>query len=735
MTHRQLHSLLFILLPGVLPVCLLFFLPKVSTGQVIINSGADFAVKEDAQIIIRSSLRNNGYLLNESKIIVEGDFTNEDTTEGLGLDTFDISGDWINSKAFVAGQSTVVLSGSDQDIRGTASTTFYNLRLSGTGIKSLDIVDAVVTNHLALGDLEFATRGKKLSITATNDSAISRTTGFVSSESGGFLERYMNNDTLNYLFPLGSSAGTFRYRPLSFTPADSGIVAVSARLTNSDAADDGYDRSNRSDEVCEINPLFYHHIQRSLDQIPVSITMFYDAGMDGSWPQIAHWQNTPKWELSALASQGSDSTFSTVTIGNYENFDYTPFALMKAIPILDSSQTVITHASCNSGNDGSICVSDTPLTGTPPIQYLWSNGDTTPCITGLAAGDYTLTLVDSSGCANIYSFTINQPNNMTISGTVQDVSCKGGFDGNICLTMTGDFPPFSYSWLTGPGDSCLDGLETGFYSVTVTDSTGCTIVLPNILVDEPNLLIAFAQSIDVTCFGFDDGKGIASAEGGTEPYAYQWPTTSADTATELAPGDYEVTVIDAKGCLDSAEIFISQPDPLIVEAGPADTVTIHEGRTASIGVVNVNGGVGSRTYQWTPDFGVDNPDSSNTIVRPELTTSYTIAVTDENNCVSTDSVLVQVGKNVFPDAFIPNSNSEANRLFKPIPSETTLQLLELKVFNRWGRQMFSLEDNPNGWDGKYEGKLQPMDTYVFQAVMQFLDGDRVTESGDFILIR
>lgn len=707
----------------------------VSTGQVIINSGADFAVKDEAQIIIKTSLQNNGFLLNESKIIIEGDFTNTDTAAAATTDTFEVWGDWTNNRAFIGGQSTVVLSGGDQTIKGTLPTAFYNLHLSGTGVKSLDAVNAIVTNHLALEDLEFSTRSEKLSVTSTDDNAISRTTGFVSSQSGGFLERYMDNDTLDYLFPLGSTTGTFRYRPLVIAPADSGTVAIAARLANTDATTDGYDRSNRSEEVCIVNPLFYHHIERPQGAIPVNITMFYDAADDGSWSEIAHWQNAPRWELSGLATQDSDAAFSAVTIGNYENFDFTPFALMKAIPILDSSETVITHASCSNGNDGSICVSDTPLTGIPPIRFLWSNGDTTPCITGLAAGDYTLTLVDSGSCASIYTFTINQPNNMTITETVQGVSCKGGVDGSICVTMTGEFPPFAYNWLTGSGDSCLFGLETGLYSVTVTDSTGCTIVLPNILVDEPDLLIAFAQSIDVTCFGFNDGKGIASAEGGTGPYAYHWQSVVADTATGLAPGDYELTVMDANGCTDSAEIFISEPDPLIVTAGPADTVTIHQGRTANIEVMNVDGGIGSRIFRWTPESGIDNPDSPSTVVRPDKTIVYTIAVTDENSCIATDSVRVQVGENVFPDAFIPNSSSEANRFFKPIPGETTLQLLELKVFNRWGRQMYSLEDNPNGWDGKYEGKLQPMDTYVFQAVMQFLDGDRVTESGDFILIR
>jgi len=704
-----------------------------SQPVIFINNGTDLAVREGAVCIVKASLTNSGYLSNESKIIIEGDFRNTDTVEGIGTDTFDVAGDWINDRTFIAGQSTVILSNSgNQDIRGTSSTTFYNLEISGSGVKSLNN-NAEVSNRLDLNDLELATQTNKLSITATDVNAISRTTGFISSSNGGWLERFMN-DTLQYFFPLGSNGGTFRFRPLVIQPRNTGSMAIAARFANVDATSESFDRTIRSEEICDINPLFYHQLERSQGSLPVDITLFFDPGNDGIWTQIAHWQNIPQWELAGIATQGADTSFTTLTLHDVSDIDYSPFALMIPLPLVDTTQTVITNVSCNDGHDGSICVS--LLTGTAPVQFIWSNGDTSACATGLSAGNYGLTIIDAF-CSSTYSFTINQPNNIIVTETVAEVSCKGGSDGSICLTVTGDFPPFTYDWFSGAGDSCLGGLEDGAYSVTVTDATGCEAILPNIIVSEPDLLTAAAQGVDVTCFGLGDGRGIAFASGGTQPYHYRWSSSDDDTLANvfnLPPGSFEVTVTDDNGCSVSADITIAQPDALIVIAG--EDKIIFKGFTAALDVLSNSGGMGNYTYQWIPATGVAEPASPGTIAAPEETTTYTIQITDENGCIATDTLRVQVDVNLysFPDAFLPNGSSIENRYFLPEKS-VTVELKELLIFNRWGNQIFSLDEDSKGWNGMYKGKLQPMDTYVYQAVMQLPDGSHKTERGDFILIR
>ncbi|HXH17783.1 MAG TPA: SprB repeat-containing protein, partial [Chitinophagales bacterium] len=466
MAHERLRNFSYSCSSQMVCACLLLLLPLRITAQAISfdNKGAVVIVKEDAVIIIKSSARNSGYFGNESTIIIEGNFTNNDTTEGIGMDTFAVKGNWFNNATFIAGQSTVLLYDSNQTIGGTSITTFHNLTLAGTGLKSLSTVDAVVSNHLALNDREFSTGAKKLSISTADVNAISRTTGFVSSQNGGKLERLLD-DSLGYLFPLGSTVGTFRYRPLMMA-TDSGTVSMAARFANADATVEGFNRSIRSDEICDINPLYYHQIERTQGLQPVNVTMFFDSAADGNWTQIAHWQTVPRWEMEGLASEGLDTVFKTLTASNLTNFNFTPFALMTPIPLLDTTQTVILNVSCNSGNDGSICVSNPPITGTAPFQYWWSTGDTTACITGLAVGTYSLTIIDGNNCSNTYSFFVNEPNGMVITSAVTDVSCKGGTDGSVCISVTGDFPPFGFNWsLGGGGNSCLTGLEAGFYRV------------------------------------------------------------------------------------------------------------------------------------------------------------------------------------------------------------------------------------------------------------------------------
>ena len=731
MTNRRFFRTFFATIRVISCFCLALGFSPAADAQFVINNGADVAVKEDAAIIIKTQVRNSGYLVNESKLIIEGQMTNNNLLEGIGADTFEVQGNWTNNGTFIAGESAVVLSGGNQTIGGSLPTTFYNLNLSGTGVKTL-ITDAAVSNRLALNNLELSTDTKKMSITATATNAISRTTGFISSENGGFLERYME-DSLAYLFPLGSAAGTSRYRPLLISPADSGMVAMSARFANLNPASEGFDTGIRSSDFHNINSLYYHQLQRSQGTLPVNVTMYYDPLNDGVWTQMAQWRNAPGWELAGFAGWAGGSPFNTVTLENFDDFNTEPFALMNPVPLLDTTKTVVTDVACNNANNGSICVSDSLIAGTPPIQFLWSNNATTPCITGLSVGTYILTITDSFGAVNTYTFNINQPNNIIVTDTVNHVSCRGSSDGNICLSITGDYPPFTYQWITGPGDSCLFGLEAASYSVTVSDSTGRTIVLPNIVINEPALLVASASGVDVTCYGFDDGAAIPSATGGTAPYSYRYTSSdgdTSDTGNGFAPGTYTVIATDINGCAATAVFFITQPDSLIVTA--AEDQTIFKGFTAPLGVLSVTGGLGDVTYYWSPDESVDEPASPNTTATPPETTDYIITVTDENGCIATDTLRVQVDVNLyaFPEAFLPNGSNMINRIFLPVTS-ATVQLLKLQIFNRWGQLM---SDNPSGWDGRHKGDLQPMDTYVYQAVLQLPDGTQKTESGDFILI-
>ena len=139
-----------------------------------------------------------------------------------------------------------------------------------------------------------------------------------------------------------------------------------------------------------------------------------------------------------------------------------------------------TNVACNGGATGAITL--TPSGGTSPYTYDWGGGITTQNRTALAAGNYSVTVTDAKGCTQTISQTITQPSALALSVSKTDVSCTGGTDGAITLTVTGGTTAYSYNWGGGITTQNRSGLSAGTYSVTVTDANGCTASVSTTLV-------------------------------------------------------------------------------------------------------------------------------------------------------------------------------------------------------------------------------------------------------------
>jgi uncharacterized repeat protein (TIGR01451 family) len=213
------------------------------------------------------------------------------------------------------------------------------------------------------------------------------------------------------------------------------------------------------------------------------------------------------------------------------------FDVTEILPYINS--TTITPANCSGQGVGAYSV--VVAGGTPPYVYLWSNGATTPGITNLFAGTYTVTVTDAAGCTASVFGNITATGNTFLNATVQQPTCNNP-DGAIDLTVSGGTVPYSYSWSNGATTEDLAGVGTGTYTVTVTEGGGCTNTLSKTL--EPFGITSTASLVN--CLN----NISLTISGGTGPYSYLWSTgATTATLTGVAGGPYTVTVTDALGCV------------------------------------------------------------------------------------------------------------------------------------------------------------------------------------------
>jgi len=342
----------------------------------------------------------------------------------------------------------------------------------------------------------------------------------------------------------------------------------------------------------------------------------------------------------------------TVTVTDNNNCSQTD-TLIVTEPDSITANPVIAHVDCNGNCNGSITLNASGGTGS--LSYLWAHdGSTNADVSSLCAGNYSVTVTDSTGCSRVFNFTINEPTVLTATPLSTDVSCFGLCDGTASVLVGGGTTPYTYFW--SPGGEVTDSifnLCAGNYQVTVRDSNNC-VVNQNVTINEPNQLLANLTGTTIACNGNCDGSVIATPSGGTSPYSYAW-TGLPDTTSSilnLCAGTYTVDITDDNGCSITDSYDVTAP-PMLNVTLDSTNITCN-GNNNGTGTVTPNGGTPPYTYSWVPS-GQTTPTATG--LTPGI---HTVTVTDSLGCFFTGSIDIQEPAIIDDNEIVTNANCGFN---------------------------------------------------------------------------
>ena len=319
--------------------------------------------------------------------------------------------------------------------------------------------------------------------------------------------------------------------------------------------------------------------------------------------------------------------------------------ILVASPLVPSA-VATAPATCLTGGTATASASG----GIAPYTFKFDNGQTTANATGLLAGQHSVTITDASGCVAIALVTILQSQGPTVTVVVNaQATCTGG--GTATASAVGGTGPYTYLWSASAGNqttAVAANLPVGAHSVTVTDLSGCAAV-GSATITQPGAPTAIIAGSSPSACGNNTGSATVAASGGTGAYTYKWNNpggSTTATVSNLSPGTYTVTVTDAAGCTATAVVSIAaslQPNVVIVASSNANC------STPGSATASVSGGASPYIYLWS------NNETTATAVNLAAGT-YTVTITDANNCTATASVTIgstnngiKIGDYVFYD--------------------------------------------------------------------------------------
>ena len=351
------------------------------------------------------------------------------------------------------------------------------------------------------------------------------------------------------------------------------------------------------------------------------------------------------------------------------------------------------------------------LTSSLATAYRWSpGGDTTRSVDVSTAGDYSVVVENAAGCQGIASETVSvtvseflPPPEITVNGAL--AFCQGD-----SVTLAGPEGFSAYTWSDGATGRENTVTTEGPFTLVVTNENG-TMSLPSEAVGItvyalPELSVR--ELITPLCYNDGNGSITVTAEGGAPPYGYRWMDRDETSATisSLPAGTYGVLVEDSHGCTDTLEIGLSEPGPMEVDHEIKDAYC-PDFSDGYVELTAIMGGTSPYMVTW-------NGGETTEYLQDLSPGTYDYNVTDANGC-AVDG-MVEVGFQntacfIVPGIITPNQDGYND--FWRIDGLEVYPEVTVEIYDRWGRRVFYSEGHDTYFDGTFDGKELPMESYHY----------------------
>ena len=260
--------------------------------------------------------------------------------------------------------------------------------------------------------------------------------------------------------------------------------------------------------------------------------------------------------------------------------------------------------------------------------YSWSNGATTPSISNVDSGSYSVTVTVLGGCSATTSGVVHYSGGLTLTLSSTPASC-GLNNGTASVAVAGGNGNYTYTWNNHNHSATISSLQTDTFTVTVSEGVNCSAT-GSVFVGNTSPFTLIATSTTSTC-GAGNVTATVQVTGGTAPFIYGW-SNGASTATvnNLSAGPYIVTVTDSTTCSATASIMVRDTGEFTLSDTSTSAVC---GSATGTALVQATGGSTPYTYSWSN--GATTAAVSNLSAGP-----YAVTVTDSSNCRVTAAVVV-----------------------------------------------------------------------------------------------